>query len=150
MDTPSTTSKPLHCVVVTPEKAVLDEVCDFVAVPMYDGELGVLSGRMPLIGRLGCGELRTQSGNRIHRYFIDGGFVQIKNNIVTVLTSKALKAEEIDVTAAEQALKAAQQPAPDPAIQEAQRKAQDRARAQIRVAKHNEKPGLSLEGIDSR
>ena len=145
MNTP-TTSKPLHCVVVTPEKAVLDELCDFVAVPMYDGELGVLPGRLPLIGRLGCGELRTKKGNRVHRFFIDGGFVQIKSNIVTVLTSKAQKAEDINVAAAEAALKAALIAVADPAAQEAQHKSQDRARAQIRVAKHNEAPGLSLEG----
>src|SRR3954454_13705374 len=118
MDKPST-SAPLHCVVVTPEKAVLDQICEFVAVPMYDGELGVLPGRLPLIGRLGSGELRTTKGNRVHRYFVDGGFVQIKNNIVTVLTSKAQRAEEINVAAAEAALKAAQIPISDMAVQEA-------------------------------
>src|SRR5436190_18209313 len=144
METP-TTSKPLQCVVVTPEKAVLDEICDFVAVPMYDGELGVLPGRLPLIGRLGCGELRTKKGTRVHRFFIDGGFVQIKSNIVTVLTSKAQKAEDINVAAAEAALKAAQAPVADPAAQETKLKAQERARAQTRVAKHNEAPSLSLE-----
>jgi F-type H+-transporting ATPase subunit epsilon len=145
MDAPST-SKLLQCVVVTPEKAVLDEICDFVAVPMYDGELGVLPGRLPLIGRLGAGELRTKKGNHVHRFFIDGGFVQIKNNVVTVLTSKAIKAVDINVAAAEAALKAAQTPAPDPAGQEAQLRAQECARAQIRVAKHNQAPELSLEG----
>ncbi len=142
----STTSKPLHCVVVTPEKAVLDEVCEFIAVPMYDGELGVLPGRLPLIGRLGYGELRTKKGGIIHRYFIDGGFVQIKSNIVTVLTSKAVRAEDISIPAAEATLHAAQKPTTTEAAQEAQLKTQERARAQIRVAKHNEKPGLTLEG----
>jgi F-type H+-transporting ATPase subunit epsilon len=44
-------SHTLQCVVVTPERAVLDEPADFVALPMYDGELGVLPGRAPLIGR---------------------------------------------------------------------------------------------------
>lgn len=146
MDMP-TTSKPLHCVVVTPEKAVLDEVCDFIAVPMYDGELGVLPGRLPLIGRLGYGELRTQKGGVVHRYFVDGGFVQIKNNVVTVLTSKAIKGEEISIPAAEDALKAAHKPTSDATLQDVQLKQQDRARAQIRVAKHaTEKPGLTLEG----
>ena len=41
----------LRCVVVTPERALLDETADFVALPMYDGELGVLPGRSPLIDR---------------------------------------------------------------------------------------------------
>ncbi len=51
--------KKIQCVVVTPEKSLLDELVDFVALPLYDGELGVLPGRTPLIGRLGYGELRT-------------------------------------------------------------------------------------------
>ena len=146
MDTP-TISKPLHCVIVTPEKAVLDAVCDFIAVPMYDGELGVLPGRLPLIGRLGYGELRTQKGGVVHRFFVDGGFVQIKNNVVTVLTSKAIKGEEISIPAAQEALKAAQQPTSSPEAQEAQLKLQEKARAQIRVAHHvQDKPELTLEG----
>ena len=54
--TPTSAEKSLHCVVVTPERAVVDETADFVVLPMLDGELGVLPGRAPLIGRLGFGE----------------------------------------------------------------------------------------------
>ena len=50
----------IQCVVVTPERAVLDQAVDFVALPLYDGELGVLPGRAPLVGRLGYGELRIR------------------------------------------------------------------------------------------
>src|SRR5947207_4986854 len=86
----------LQCVVVTPERAVLDEAVDFVALPMYDGELGVLPGRAPLIGRLGYGELRLRHGEATRRYFVDGGFAQVRDDVVTVLTARALRAEEID------------------------------------------------------
>jgi F-type H+-transporting ATPase subunit epsilon len=136
MDTATEVSKSVKCVVVTPEKAVLDESVDFVAVPMYDGELGVLPGRAPLIGRLGHGELRTVKGHSTHRYFIDGGFVQIRNDVVTVLTAKAIPAADIKLPAAEEALAAALKPATSPEAMEAQTKAQERARAQIRMAKH--------------
>ena len=54
--------QPLQCVVVTPERAFLDAKADFVALPMFDGELGVLPGRTALIGRLGYGELRIRDG----------------------------------------------------------------------------------------
>src|SRR5437764_2806623 len=97
----------LQCVVVTPERALLDETVDFVALPMYDGELGVLPGRAALIGRLGPGELRTRRGADTARFFVDGGFAQVHNNIVTVLTPRAMKAAEINAAAAEQALEAA-------------------------------------------
>ena len=124
----------LQCVVVTPERAVLDETVDFVALPMYDGELGVAPGRAALIGRLGYGELRTRVGARVHRFYVDGGFVQVRNNVVTVLTPKALKAEEISADMAVRALEAAQVPGKTPEQQDAQLRAQDRARAQLRIA----------------
>src|SRR5437660_7331848 len=94
----------LQCVVVTPERAVLDEPVDFVALPMYDGELGVLPGRAPLIGRLGYGELRIRRGNQTRHFFVDGGFVQVRANTVSVLTPRALSAAEINPEAARQAL----------------------------------------------
>ena len=134
MDTPS--EKSLKCVVVTPEKAVLDAAADFVALPMYDGELGVLPGRAPLIGRLGYGELRIQQGPDTKRYFVDGGFAQVRANVVTVLTARAMKGEDINVATAQQALETAKSPATSPERQEEQLKAQERARSQIRVSQH--------------
>jgi F-type H+-transporting ATPase subunit epsilon len=124
----------LHCVVVTPERALLDERVDFVALPMYDGELGVLPGRAPLIGRLGPGELRIRHGAHTQRFFIDGGFAQVRGDVVTVLTPQAQKAEDIDTAAASAALEAARGVAATPQAQAAQLKAQARARAQLRVA----------------
>jgi F-type H+-transporting ATPase subunit epsilon len=135
MDIPSTT-RLLQCVVVTPERAVLDEKADFVALPLYDGELGVLPGRAPLIGRLGPGELRMRRGTETKRFFVDGGFAQVRANVVTVLTPRALEADKIDTNAAEQALAAALRPGSTATAQEAQLKAQERARAQLRVAGH--------------
>jgi F-type H+-transporting ATPase subunit epsilon len=126
--------KALKCIVVTPEKAVLDETVDFVALPMLDGELGVLANRSPLIGRLGFGELRTRRGDQVKRFYVDGGFAQVRSNVVTVLTPQAIKAEEIKVEAAEQALKDALAPSPKAEEQEGKRKAQARARAQIHIA----------------
>jgi F-type H+-transporting ATPase subunit epsilon len=129
-----TTAMPLRCVVVTPERALLDAEVDFVALPMYDGELGVLPGRAALIGRLGPGELRTRQGAETLRFFVDGGFAQVHNNIVTVLTPRALRAEEIKATAAEQALEAAKdlRGSADDRL-----KAEARARAQLRLVRHS-------------
>src|SRR5436853_2854383 len=100
----------LQCVVVTPERALVDEPADFVALPMYDGELGVLPARAPLIGRLGYGELRIREGNNTERLFVDGGFVQVQANVITVLTPRAKLANEINLTQAEHDLEAALKP----------------------------------------
>jgi F-type H+-transporting ATPase subunit epsilon len=128
----------LHCVVVTPEKALIDEKADFVAVPMFDGELGVLPGRAPVIGRLGYGELRIRRGTHTKRFFVDGGFVQVRANTITVLTARAMRAEDIDAAAVMQTLQAALAPAASPQAHEVQVKAQERARSQLRVARHRE------------
>ena len=87
--------KLVQVVVVTPERAVLDETVASVVLPMFDGELGVLPGRAPLTGRLGPGELRLPGDGPGRRYFVDGGFVQVSpspagHTVVTVLTPKAI------------------------------------------------------------
>lgn len=125
----------VRCVVVTPEKALLDEVADFVVLPMYDGELGVLPGRLPLIGRLGYGELRIKHGSHTKKYFVDGGFAQVRADVVTVLTARAVEAEKIDVRDVEQSLQQAlAAPPTTPEAAEANARTQERARAQLRVA----------------
>src|SRR4051794_27227900 len=90
----------LQCVVVTPERTLFDELVEFVALPLYDGELGVAPGRTPLIGRLGYGELRTKSGGVTRRYFVDGGVVQGRDDVVTVLTNRAIPPRPVDTASA--------------------------------------------------
>ncbi|MDB5353547.1 MAG: synthase, epsilon subunit [Planctomycetota bacterium] len=131
----STVSDRLQCVVVTPERTLFDQPVDFVALPLYDGELGVAPGRAPLIGRLGFGEMRTNVGGVTHRYFLDGGFAQVRENVVTVLTNRAIPAEQIDPAAAAAELERAKaQPAPTEAEQAAKMRAVERARAQVHIA----------------
>jgi F-type H+-transporting ATPase subunit epsilon len=95
-------------VVVTPERAVLDEPADMVILPMFDGELGVLPGRAPIIGRLGAGELRLKNSAGVKRLFVEAGFVQVRSNVVTVLTANAQSATNITADAATAAMTAAE------------------------------------------
>lgn len=125
----------VRCVIVTPERAVLDAIAEMVILPMFDGELGVLAGRAPLVGRLGPGELRLRTGNNVARFFVDGGFAQVRANTVTVLTPRAVKAAE--VTAAKAAEASAQADAitgDDPVSRANRQKARQRALAMGRVA----------------
>jgi F-type H+-transporting ATPase subunit epsilon len=127
----------LQCVVVTPERTLFDQVVEFVALPLYDGELGILPGRTPLIGRLGFGELRTTAGGLTHRYFVDGGFAQVRDNVVTVLTNRAIPAATIDAQAATVELEQAQARRGLSDLEQAEKnKAIERARALLRVAEH--------------
>jgi F-type H+-transporting ATPase subunit epsilon len=127
----------VRCVVVTPERTLFDQLVEFVALPLYDGELGVLPGRTPLIGRLGYGELRTKDHGATKRYFVDGGFVQVRDDVVTVLTARATAAASIDTAAAARELEQAQlRKAAGEAEQSEKAKAVARARAQVRVGGH--------------
>jgi F-type H+-transporting ATPase subunit epsilon len=129
----------LQCVIVSPERALFDEKADFVVVPMTDGELGVLPGRAPLLGRLGYGEMRVKYGVHLHRFFVDGGFVQVRDNVVTVLTSRAMRAEDIKPEAARRHIAEAHAnllKASGTEAQEAQLRAKDKGRAELRVIDH--------------
>ena len=77
----------LECMPITPEATVLDSSAEFVALPLYDGEIGILPLHSNMIGRLGYGEMRLKEGSRLDRFYIDGGFVQVINNRVYVLTN---------------------------------------------------------------
>ena len=135
METTAPASKTLTCIVVTPEKAVLEESADFIALPLFDGELGVMPLRAPLIGRLGFGELRLVKGGQTTRFFIDGGFAQVRDNVVSVLTSRAIRQEELNPNEAERALADAYKIATSVEAIDEQLKVQERARAQLRIAK---------------
>ncbi|AGA30941.1 ATP synthase F1 subunit epsilon [Singulisphaera acidiphila] len=124
----------LQCVVVTPERTLFDQLVEFVVLPLYDGELGILPGRSPLIGRLGYGELRTKSEGITQRYFIDGGFAEVRDDVVTVLTNRAIPAAKLDTAAAARELEQAQaQRAANDFDQAEKDKAIARARAQLHI-----------------
>lgn len=123
----------LRLVLVTPETTLLDERARSLQFPLFDGQMGVLPGRAPLVGRLGMGELRLDlPGGESRRFFIDGGFVQIKGSVVTLLTNRAMPVDRIDVAKAQADLEAALKlvPTSDEAL-EAKQQAVERARRMI-------------------
>jgi F-type H+-transporting ATPase subunit epsilon len=82
---------------VTPEDTILDEKADFVVVPLFDGELGIGANHSPMIGRLGYGELRLRTGENVQRFYVDGGFVEVLGDTITVLTNQAVLTTEVDL-----------------------------------------------------
>ena len=125
----------LKIVIVTPETTTLDQEADFVVLPMFDGESGISANHAPMIGRLGPGELRVKDGKGTQSFYVDGGFVQIEDNTVSVLTGASTPASDIDAAEARKALEAANElPSENTALAEAKRKAVSQAQAKIRVA----------------
>ena len=101
------TARELQLVLVTPETTLLDEPVQSLVLPLFDGQVGILPGRAPLVGRLGYGELKISTTSGERSYFVDGGFLQVKGSVVSVLTNRSMVADEIDAEEAEQQLRSA-------------------------------------------
>ena len=92
----------MKCLVVTPEKTVLNMDTTFVVLPLADGECGILAGHTPLIARLGSGELRiTGTDGQLTNYYVEGGFAEVLEDTVALLTMYAFPAQELNLAEAE-------------------------------------------------
>jgi F-type H+-transporting ATPase subunit epsilon len=90
-----------RCVIVTPEQQVLDESLTQAILPAHDGLVGVLTGRAPLLVKLGQGPLRVDvAGGQTQHFYVEGGVAQMKDNRLTILTNEATPASAIDAEAA--------------------------------------------------
>jgi F-type H+-transporting ATPase subunit epsilon len=124
-----------HVSVITPERAVLETEATFVAFPAWDGEVGILRNRAPLLTKLGAGELRVTTGEGERRLYVEGGFAQMVENRLTILTEQAREAAEIDAAEAARARAEAERiEGTGEAAVAARDKALDRARVKERLA----------------
>ena len=74
--------------VISPEAVLFEGESDLVIAPAYDAEVGILTGHAPLMALLGDGELRLGGGTG-RRFNVSGGFMQVLNDRVRVVTEKA-------------------------------------------------------------
>jgi F-type H+-transporting ATPase subunit epsilon len=124
-----------HCSVITPERAVLEAEATQVVFPAHDGEVGILRGRAPLLYKMGSGLLRLEGPEGDRSLFVDGGFAQMVDNRLTILTEQAKEVSELDRAAAERALaEARQMPMGTDSQFAARQRAVESARAQIKLA----------------
>jgi F-type H+-transporting ATPase subunit epsilon len=103
--------------IATPERLLAREKAVRSQIPAKDGYIGVLPDHAALLSELGIGAL-TYTTPEDHRFSIAvcGGFLEIKDNVVRVLTDVAEKGHEIDVSKAEKDLKQAQDAMINPAL----------------------------------
>ena len=80
---------------ITPEAVVLETIVTEAQVPAFDGLMGILDKRAPLTAQLGAGILRLTTSAGTQRFFIDGGYAQMKDNELTILTTEAIPAEKV-------------------------------------------------------
>jgi F-type H+-transporting ATPase subunit epsilon len=86
--------------VVTPERRVLAESVEMVTVPGLNGEMGILAGHTPLISQLKTGILSYLQEGKTTQLHVSGGFVEVRDDHVSVLAEVAERPEEIDAASA--------------------------------------------------
>jgi F-type H+-transporting ATPase subunit epsilon len=89
--------------VVTPERRVIAEPVDMVTVPGFGGELGILPGHTPLISQLQTGVLTYTQDGKSSQMHVSGGFVEVRDDHVSVLAEVAERPDEIDAARARRA-----------------------------------------------
>jgi len=99
--------KHLTLELVTPEKVAWSAPADFVVLPAYNGEMGVLPGHQSFMVQLTPGEVRVTTGEEVKNFAISGGFAEIKNDTVSLFAETAEDAGQIDAERARQALEKA-------------------------------------------
>lgn len=135
-------SKTFRCRLVTPTASLLDEQISYASIPAWDGLFGVLPGRAPILARLGSGELRVEfadsakgaGGSR--SFFVDGGFVRMLGEELTVIAERAQAAETLTVADAEREFNDAMQKQPGSGADkqaESQRLRAERERARVKL-----------------
>jgi len=78
----------LRVSVISPERVLFEGDTESVVAPAYDGEVGILTGHAAMMTVLGTGELRLGTANA-HRFHVEGGFLQVADDHVRVVTEKA-------------------------------------------------------------
>jgi F-type H+-transporting ATPase subunit epsilon len=74
--------------VISPERVVYEGQADMVVAPAWDGEVGILRGHAPFMVLLGEGDLRIRRGDVEDRFWVSGGFMQVIDDVVTVLSER--------------------------------------------------------------
>lgn len=125
-------TKDFRCRLITPAAQLVDDRLVYASIPAWDGLMGVMPSRAPIVAKLGVGELRldfadpskgVEGGSR--SFLIDGGFVQMNKNELTILADFAQPAESIQLSQAQQEVA---QSASKPVAQ------QERAKVALRLA----------------
>lgn len=95
-------AKSFRCTIVTPSAAILDDEVTYVSFPAWDGQMGMMPGRSPLLTRLGVGTLRLDFVEGGSRWFlVDSGFAQVQGGNLTLLTERAMPSEQVSMQSAE-------------------------------------------------
>jgi F-type H+-transporting ATPase subunit epsilon len=120
--------------IATPERLLVQQRVTEAQIPAAGGMIGILPQHAALLSEMGIGQLSYTGGEGRRTLFVSGGWLQILNNHVRVLTDRAEMANEIDVARAEASLKRAQERLAQPTNIDVARALNAMKRAEARMA----------------
>lgn len=135
-----------HCEILTPTGEVAKAETTHVRFPASDGQMGIMGGHAPLVARMGAGLVQIDVPEaETQRYFISGGFAQMHDDTLTLLTEECIALEEISPEQAWEELAEARQLPQDTPAQEAYREeAIQAARVKFRLVQElRDKPAIA-------
>ena len=99
----------MHCDIVSAEKSIFSGLVEMVVAAGSLGDLGIAPGHAPLLTALipGPVKLILQNGEE-EVFYVSGGFLEVQRGIVTLLSDTALRADDLDEAAAQQAVEDAE------------------------------------------
>jgi F-type H+-transporting ATPase subunit epsilon len=75
--------------VVSPERTLFEGEAESIVAPAFDGEVGILTSHAPMLTLLGNGQLRVRGAGGEQRFTIAGGFLEVSDDRVRVVTERA-------------------------------------------------------------
>jgi F-type H+-transporting ATPase subunit epsilon len=101
----------IHVDVVSAEEQIFSGEAEFVVLPGIAGELGIYPRHTPLLTEIKPGAVRMKLPNidREELVFVQGGFLEVQPNLVTVLADTAIRGKDLDEAKALEAKREAEQ-----------------------------------------
>lgn len=95
--------------ILSPEGQIFSDSIDEVRLPTPTGEISVLTHHISIFSKLSEGTIIVKKGGKDTMIAILGGFLEVKENVVTVLSDYAIKAESIQAAHSLEAKKLAEE-----------------------------------------
>jgi F-type H+-transporting ATPase subunit epsilon len=101
----------IHVEVVSAEASIFSGDAEFIVLPGVMGELGIYPKHTPLITQIKPGTVRIKIPGQTEEQviFVQGGFLEVQPDVVTVLSDTAIRARDLDEAKALQAKQAAEE-----------------------------------------
>lgn len=79
----------LNVSLVSPERTLFEGEAESLVAPAFDGQVGIMSMHAPMLTLLGSGELRLNAAGGERRFTVFGGFLEVADDRVRIVTENA-------------------------------------------------------------